>query len=132
MSPVAAAARKRAMTLSRSVGVTSARGRRSSMWARARCAIWRTAAGDLSTAAAISSYATSKTSRSTNTARSVGESVSSTSSIAIETLSASSTSSATSGVVSSGSGSHGPTYSSRRRWSVRSRFRLSRVTIRTR
>jgi hypothetical protein len=36
-------------------------------------------------------------------------SVSSTSSIAIETLSASSTSSATSGAVSSGSGSQGPT-----------------------
>jgi hypothetical protein len=39
----------------------------------------------------------------------VGPSVSSTSSIAIETLSASSTSSATSGVVSSGSGSQEPT-----------------------
>ena len=59
-------------------------------------------------------------------------SVSSTVSIAIETLSASSTSSATSGLVSSGSGSHSPTYSSRRRASVRSRLRACRVTIRTR
>ena len=39
----------------------------------------------------------------------LADSVSSTSSIAIDTLSASSTSSATSGAVSSGSGSHGPT-----------------------
>ncbi len=45
---------------------------------------------------AISSYGTSKTSRSTNTARSVGVSVSSTVSSAYDTLSASSTSSATS------------------------------------
>jgi hypothetical protein len=75
----------------------------------------------LSTASAISSYPDSNTSRSTNTARSVGVSVSSTSSIAIETLSANSTSSATSGVVSSGSGSQGPTYDSLRRPSVRSR-----------
>ena len=47
--------------------------------------------------------------RSTNTARSVGVSVSSTVSIAIDTPSASSTSSATSGLVSTGSGSHSPT-----------------------
>ena len=75
----------------------------------ARCAIWRTAAGDLPIASAISSYGVSKTSRSTNTARSAGPSVSSTVSIAIETFSASSMSSATSGEVSSGSGSHSPT-----------------------
>ena len=80
---------------------------------------------------AISSYPRSNTSRSTNTARSVGASVSSTSSIAIETLSASSTSSATSGAVSSGSGSQGPTYDSLRRPSVRSR-RACRAVIRTR
>jgi hypothetical protein len=52
--------------------------------------------------------------------------------MAIDTLSASSTSSATSGLVSTGSGSHSPTYSSRCRASVRSRLRQSRVTIRTR
>ena len=51
-----------------------------------------------------------------------GPSVSSTVSIAIETLSASSTSAATSGLVNSGSGSHSPTYSSRRRATDRSRF----------
>ena len=62
----------------------------------------------------------------------LADSVSRTVSIAIETLSASSTSSATSGLVSSGSGSHSPTYSSRRRASVRSRFSPCRVTIRTR
>ena len=54
------------------------------------------------------------------------------SSIAIDRLSASSTSSATSGVVSSGSGSHGPTYDSRRRALVRIRLSASRVVIRTR
>ena len=86
----------------------------------------------MSTAAAISSYPKSKTSRSTKTARSVGASVSSTVSIATDTESASSTSSATSGVVSSGSGSHGPTYDSRRRALVRIRFSASRVLIRTR
>ena len=85
------------------------RGRRAATWLRARVAICRTAADVLPTAAAISSYGVSKTSRSTNTARSVGPSVSSTVSIAIDTLSASSTSSATSGAVSSGSGSHSPT-----------------------
>ena len=52
--------------------------------------------------------------------------------IAIETLSASSTSLATSGAVSSGSGSQGPTYASLRRLSVRSRSSDSRVVIRTR
>ena len=83
-------------------------------------------------ASAISSYGMSKTSRSTNTARSVGARVSSTVSIAIETLSASSTSSATSGLVSSGSGSHSPTYSSRLRDNVRSRLSAWRVTTRMR
>ena len=72
-------------------------------------AVGKSAAADLSTASAISSYGTSNTSRSTKTARSAGLSVSSTVSIANETLSASSTSSATSGLVSSGSGSHSPT-----------------------
>ena len=52
---------------------------------------------------------TSNTSRSTKTARSAGPSVWSTVSIAIDTLSASSMSSDTSGLVSSGSGSHSPT-----------------------
>ena len=51
---------------------------------------------------------------------------------AIDTLSASSTSSATSGAVSSGSGSQGPTYASLRRFMVRSRLSDCRVVIRTR
>ena len=89
--------------------LTSIRGRRAATCRRARCAICLTAAEDLPTASAISSYGTSNTSRSTKTARSAGPSVSSTVSIAIETLSASSTSSATSGLVSNGSGSHSPT-----------------------
>ncbi len=88
---------------------TSTRGLRAATCALARWAICLTAAGVFATAAATSSYGTSKTSRSTNTARSVGPSVSSTVNMAMETLSASSTSSATSGEVSSGSGSHSPT-----------------------
>ncbi len=92
-----------------SAGETTPRGLRAATCARARCAIWRTAAGLLPTASVISAYSRSNTSRSTNTARSIGVSVSSTSSIAIETLSASSASSATSGAVSSGSGNQGPT-----------------------
>jgi len=86
----------------------------------------------LPTASAISSYGAPNTSRSTNTARSVGDSVSSTTSNAIDTLSASSTSSATSGEVSSGSGSHCPTYDSLRRFIARSRLSDCRVVIRTR
>lgn len=101
-------------------------------WLRARRAICRTAAGLLPTASATPSNGTPNTSRSTNTARSVGRSVSRTASIAIETLSASSTSSATSGWVSRGSGGHSPTYSSRRRESVRRRLSAWRVTARTR
>jgi hypothetical protein len=111
---------------------TRIRGRRAATCSRARRAICLTATGVLPTAAAISSYGASNTSRSTNTARSTGPRVSSTVSIAIETLSASSTSSATSGLVSSGSGSHCPTYCSRWRASVRSRLSESRVAIRTR
>ena len=103
------AARNRSITASRSAAVTEARGRRSATCVRARLAICRTAGSDFSTACAISAYGTSKTSRSTKTARSVGGSVSSTSSIAVETLSASATSSATSADVSSGSGSQVPT-----------------------
>ena len=131
-SPVATAAMNFSVTSPCSELPTTSRGRRASTWLRARWAIWRTAAGVLSTAAAISSYGRSKTSRRTNTARSVGPSVSSTSSIAVDTLSASSTSSATSGEVSSGSGSHGPTYDSRRRDAERIRLRASRVVMRTR
>ena len=108
-SPVSTARWNASSAARVSAGETTPRGRRAATCARARWAIWRTAAGLLSTASAISSYPRSNTSRSTNTARSVGVSVSSTSSIAIETLSASSTSSATSGAVSSGSGSQGPT-----------------------
>ena len=93
-----------------SARLTATRGLRAATCSRARWAICRTAASLLPTASAISSYGVSKTSRSTKTARSAGPSVSSTVSIAIETLSASSTSSATSGLVSSGSGSHTPTY----------------------
>ena len=51
---------------------TCIRGRRAATCSRARWAIWRTAAGDLPTASAISSYGMSNTSRSTNTARSAG------------------------------------------------------------
>ena len=108
-SPVSTA-RRNASSASRVwAGETTPRGRRAATWARARWAIWRTAAGLLPTASAISSYSRSNTSRSTNTARSVGVSVSSTSSMAIETLSANSMSSATSGEVNSGSGSQEPT-----------------------
>ena len=111
---------------------TCIRGRRAATCWRARCAIWRTAAGVLPTTSAISSYGVSNTSCSTNTTRSAGPRVSSTVSMAIETFSANSASSATSGLVSSGSGSHSPTYSSRRRDTVRRRFSACRVTIRTR
>ena len=79
---VAVALRNRSMTASRSAAVTDARGWRSATCVRARLAICRTAGSDFSTASAISAYGTSKTSRSTNTARSVGVSVSSTVSIA--------------------------------------------------
>ncbi len=89
--------------------MTEVRGRRSATCVRARLAICRTAGSDFSTASAISAYGTSKTSRSTKTARSVGGRVSSTSSIAVDTLSARATSSATSAAVISGSGSHVPT-----------------------
>jgi hypothetical protein len=58
-----------------------------------------TVAADFPIASAISPYDISKASRSTNTARSVGPSVCSTVSIAIDTLSASSTSSRISGLV---------------------------------
>lgn len=51
---------------------------------------------------------------------------------AIDTLSASTTSWATSGVVSSGSGNHGPVYASLRRFMVHSRLSDCRVVIRTR
>src|SRR3954454_12131717 len=131
-SPVCRAARNRATASCCSMRSTSTRGRRAATCDRARWATWRTAADVFPVAAAISSNGSSKTSCSTNTARSVGVRVSSTVSIAIDTLSASSTSSATSGVVSSGSGSHSPTYSSLRRASVRSRFSASRLTMRTR
>jgi hypothetical protein len=57
----------------------------------------------------ISPYAYPNASRSTKTARSIGDNVSITSSIAVETESASATFSAMSGLVSIGSGSHGPT-----------------------
>jgi len=89
--------------------LTDVRGRRAATCSRARWAIWRTAAGDLPTASAISSYGASNTSRSTKTARSVGPSVSRTVSMAIDTLSTSSRSAATSGLVRTGSGNHSPT-----------------------
>lgn len=76
---------------------------------RARCAASRTAASERSTASAISARLKSKTSFSTNTARSSGLSVSSTTSMAIDTDSASVTASAASWPVNMGSGSHGPT-----------------------
>jgi hypothetical protein len=72
-------------------------------------AICRTVGSGRSRAAAISACEKPKTSRSTNTARSTGLRVSSTTIIAVETVSAISASVAASGVVSSGSGSHGPT-----------------------
>ncbi len=125
MSPVAAAVRNSSVTrldASRSTG--SNRLRRDCTCSRARCAIWRTALEDLPIAVAISSWLNPNTSRSTNTARSSGVSVSRTTSMAIETDSARTTSAeaspATPAVNSSGSGSHGPTYSSRRRdWARR-------------
>lgn len=65
----------------------------------------------LSIAAAISPWVYPNTSCSTNTARSVGFSVSRTSSMAIDTDSARIASSLTSGAVRIGSGSHEPMYS---------------------
>ena len=106
----------------------SNRLRRDWTCSRARCAICRTAATERPTAAAISSWPKPNTSRSTNTARSSGLSVSSTTSIAIDTDSASTTSADASGPVSSGSGSHGPMYCSRRRDWARSVLRACRVT----
>ncbi|MDQ1037132.1 hypothetical protein QFZ75_003548 [Streptomyces sp. V3I8] len=135
--PVRSAARNRSATACCSDLLTRALGRRAATCSRARRATCRTVATDFPTTSPISPYGVSKTSWSTDTARSVGPSVSSTVSIAIETLSASSTSSATSGLVSSGSGSHSPTCSSRLRDTVRSRVSPCRVspclvTIRTR
>ena len=49
------AARKRSTASRCSVELTGIRGRRAATWSRARWAIWRTAAGDLPTASAISS-----------------------------------------------------------------------------
>ena len=83
----------------------------------------------------ISLNGRSNTSRSTKAARSSGESVSSTTSIAIETESATSATAAgssASGVATIGSGNQGPTYCSRRVCCCRSRFSASRVAIRIR
>src|SRR5215475_387118 len=81
---------------------------------------------------AISVWPNPNTSPSTNTARSNGDRVSSTTSIAYDTESAISTSSAASGDVNSGSGSQGPTYVS---WRARAdciSFRARFVTVLTR
>lgn len=69
---------------------------------------------------------------STNTARSSGERLSSTTIMAYETDSAISTSSAAPGAVTSGSGSHGPTYASRWTAAELSRFSARLVTVRAR
>ncbi len=74
----------------------------------------RQAAGDRPRAWPTSSNVSPNTSCSTNAARSAGLSVSRTTSIAHDTVSARLTESAGSGAVSTGSGSHGPTYFSRR------------------
>lgn len=90
-----------------------------------------------SKAVAISAYGNPKASRSTNTARSSGESDSRTTSTASETESASTARSAVSGragpkSVTTGSGSQDPGYDSRRDCRCRSRSMASRVVIRTR
>ena len=100
------------------------------MCRRARTASWRHAASERPTADAISAKPKPNTSRSTKTARSSGLSRSSSSSAAIDTESASSAERAGSwyGSVSSGSGNHGPTYSSRRTRAERSTSIEIRVT----
>ena len=109
MSPPVAAAKNRSVTSRCRDRSAAKRGRRARTCSRARCAACRTAVSDRSTASAISAWLKSKTSFSTNTARSSGLSVSSTTSIAIDTDSASVTVSAVSASVRMGSGSHGPT-----------------------
>lgn len=90
-----------------------------------------------SRAVAISAYGNPKASRSTNTARSSGESDSRTTSTAIETESARTARSAVSGEagpksVTTGSGNQVPGYVSRRDCRYLSRSMASRVVIRTR
>jgi hypothetical protein len=88
-------------------------------------------AGVVSSIAAISSYSWSKTSRSRKTARSSGDSVSSSTMKAsvTDSASASDCSGSARSSVSTGSGSHGPTYSSRAARADFRRSRQSRVTI---
>lgn len=82
---------------------------------------------------AISVWAYPNTSWSTNTARSSGDSDSRTTSIASDTDSVRSAgSSAPVSSVTRGSGSHGPTYVSRRRLTTARRFRAWLTAIRTR
>ena len=73
------------MTASRRPGSRSNRGRRSRTWRCARLASWRTAGSDRPSASPISACVNPNASRSTNTARSSGESVSRTTSRAIST-----------------------------------------------
>ena len=100
------------------------------MWPRARTASWRHAASERPTADATSPKPNPNTSRSTKTARSSGLSRSSRSRAAIDTGSASSADRSGSwyGSVSSGSGNHGPAYSSRRTRAERSTSIEIRVT----
>src|SRR4051812_5903316 len=116
-SPPATAAKNCSVTsrwVRRSV---SKRGRRAWTCSLARCANWRTATSERPRIPATSAAGSPNTSRSTNTARSTGESVSSPTSSAGDPSSPTSAASAGSGpggalptgAVTSGSGSHGPT-----------------------
>jgi hypothetical protein len=109
MSPPVAAATNRSVASRCRVRSAVKRGRRARTCSRARCAACRTAASDRSTAAPISAVLKPNTSFNTNTARSSGLNVSSTTSIAIDTDSARVTVSVLSPPVRMGSGSQGPT-----------------------
>ncbi len=106
------------------------RGCRSARCRRARRRIWRQLTGLLSTIRAISAWSYSKTSLSKNTARSSGERFSNSTKNAIDSESASSLCcSGSAGTCPSGSGSHGPTYRSRRTRAERKWSILRRVTM---
>jgi hypothetical protein len=127
-SPWMTAPRKAAASSSAWSGSASTRGRSACTRSRARLAIWRAAASERSTWAATSAKGYPKTSWSRNTARSTGSSRSSTvrkprvRDSAVATVAKGSSS-----PTGRGSGSHGPTYTSRRRRADRRRSMARRV-----
>ncbi len=134
-SPTVTASKKRAARSSRSRRSTSKRGRPSCTRRRAREASCRQVVSDLPTTSAISLNGNANTSCSTKTARCSGLSRSSSSRAAIDNESASSAAcsgsryAVDSSSVRSGSGSHWPTYDSRRTRADRSTSMETRVTI---